>query len=284
MDEPARLFMESRFGRDFCRVRVHTDERAAGSAKAVEALAFTVGHDVVFGSGQYNPGTAEGRRLLAHELTHVVQQSVSVRNVSPGPRPDWNAAGASAEVVGPPSSRSTRERVVSSLLASPRVARQTKGQGASGEGTKTQSGAGCTPPKGIPNTDCSAYGANSWWLPPAYVNNATCACKATPNEPSADCVRKFLQDRLASTPTSLKTAATGAKLVGGLAYEAFVQTALTPRIYQDHVDAYKSCCCPSGPAPYASWIGVTTVPIPSCSLIGHFINKYGSCHGTPGAW
>jgi hypothetical protein len=74
LDDSSRAFMEPRFGHDFSRVRVHTDERAAESARSVNALAYTVGRDVVFGAGQYQPGTAEGRRLLAHELTHVVQQ------------------------------------------------------------------------------------------------------------------------------------------------------------------------------------------------------------------
>jgi len=66
--------MEPRFGHDFSNVRVHTDSKAAESAGAVDALAYTVGRDVVFGAGQYMPGTREGQRLLAHELTHVVQQ------------------------------------------------------------------------------------------------------------------------------------------------------------------------------------------------------------------
>jgi len=71
----ARAFMEPRFGHDFSHVRVHTDARAAESARTVNALAYTVGRNVVFGAGQYAPGTGNGRRLLAHELTHVVQQS-----------------------------------------------------------------------------------------------------------------------------------------------------------------------------------------------------------------
>jgi hypothetical protein len=66
--------MEARFGHDFSQVRVHTDEPAADSARAVNALAYTVGRDVVFDRGCYAPRTAEGQRLLAHELTHVVQQ------------------------------------------------------------------------------------------------------------------------------------------------------------------------------------------------------------------
>jgi len=75
LDHATRAFMEPRFGHDFGRVRVHTDTRAAGSAEAVNALAYTVGNDIVFGTGQYAPGSAAGRRLLAHELAHVVQQA-----------------------------------------------------------------------------------------------------------------------------------------------------------------------------------------------------------------
>ncbi len=69
-----RAFMEPRFGLDLNHVRVHTDAKAAESARAVNALAYTVGRDVVFSAGQYAPETESGRRLLAHELTHVVQQ------------------------------------------------------------------------------------------------------------------------------------------------------------------------------------------------------------------
>ncbi len=74
LPESLRAFFEPRFGHDFAQVRVHTNDSAAGAAKAVSARAFTVGRDVVFGQGEYSPGTAAGRRLLAHELTHVLQQ------------------------------------------------------------------------------------------------------------------------------------------------------------------------------------------------------------------
>lgn len=74
LDPAARAFMEPRFGQDFSQVRVHTDARAVESARLVNASAYTVGRDVVFGAGQYTTSTAAGRRLLAHELTHVVQQ------------------------------------------------------------------------------------------------------------------------------------------------------------------------------------------------------------------
>ncbi len=75
LDTTTRAFMESRFEYDFSKVRVHTDSQAAESARAVNALAYTVGRDVVFGRGQYASATDEGRRLLAHELAHVVQQT-----------------------------------------------------------------------------------------------------------------------------------------------------------------------------------------------------------------
>jgi Domain of unknown function (DUF4157) len=66
--------MSRRTGQDLSQVRVHTDERAAASARAMDAIAYTVGRHVVFGGGMYRPCTGEGQRLLAHELAHVIQQ------------------------------------------------------------------------------------------------------------------------------------------------------------------------------------------------------------------
>lgn len=76
-----REFFEPRFGHSFSDVRVHTDVRAAELARAVNAQAYTVGRDIVFGDGQYAPQTTQGRLLLAHELTHVVQQRDGVARV-----------------------------------------------------------------------------------------------------------------------------------------------------------------------------------------------------------
>ncbi len=84
--EPAlRQDMEQRFGHDFSKVRVHTGAVAGQSAHDANANAFTMGRDVVFGAGQYAPGTNGGRRLIAHELTHVVQQGAgqSINHVGP---------------------------------------------------------------------------------------------------------------------------------------------------------------------------------------------------------
>jgi len=79
LDAQTRAAMESRFGHDFGDVRVHADEQAHASAAAVGARAYAVGSDVVFGAGLYEPETAAGLELLAHELTHVVQQEGSPR-------------------------------------------------------------------------------------------------------------------------------------------------------------------------------------------------------------
>ena len=78
LDASTRAFMEPRFGHDFSGVRVHTDDKAAASASSVQARAYTVGSDIVFGAGHYSPGTTPGRHLLAHELTHVAQQHSSL--------------------------------------------------------------------------------------------------------------------------------------------------------------------------------------------------------------
>ena len=75
LDAATRAFMESRFDHDFSRVRVHTGIGAAQSAQALSAMAYTVGHDIVFGSGLYAPATEGGQRLLAHELVHTIQQT-----------------------------------------------------------------------------------------------------------------------------------------------------------------------------------------------------------------
>ncbi len=74
LDRATRAFMETQLAYDFSSVRVHADKRASYSARDIAANAYTVGNHIVFGAGQLNPGSSVGRRLLAHELTHVIQQ------------------------------------------------------------------------------------------------------------------------------------------------------------------------------------------------------------------
>jgi hypothetical protein len=84
LDAATRAFMEPRFGHDFSNVRVHNNSRAVDSARAVHARAYTVGQNVVFGSGQYAPRTSGGQKLLAHELAHTVQQCHGTESISSG--------------------------------------------------------------------------------------------------------------------------------------------------------------------------------------------------------
>jgi hypothetical protein len=100
LDKRTRDDMKSRFGYDFSHVRVHTDARASDSASALHAAAYTLGHRIVFGADAFAPATPRGRRLLAHELTHVVQQqSASVPAIAQG----------SPLTVGAPGDRAERE-------------------------------------------------------------------------------------------------------------------------------------------------------------------------------
>ena len=82
-DATTRDFFEPRFGHDFSRVRVHTDAKAAESAQAVNALAYTVGNEIVFGMDSFRPTSRTGQEIIAHELVHVIQQSGSTPG-SPG--------------------------------------------------------------------------------------------------------------------------------------------------------------------------------------------------------
>jgi hypothetical protein len=91
----ARDFFEPRFGHDFSGVRVHTERDASESAQSIDALAYTMGCDIVFREGQYEPNTDKGRQLLAHELTHVIQQSQT-----PAPRLDRQADNGVPNVSG----------------------------------------------------------------------------------------------------------------------------------------------------------------------------------------
>jgi hypothetical protein len=91
------MFMETRFGHDFSRIRIHADSPAAQTAKDLGARAYAVGSDIVFAAGEYVPGTAQGRRLLAHELAHTIQQRSSA---APAPQAKLRLSeeGDSAEV------------------------------------------------------------------------------------------------------------------------------------------------------------------------------------------
>jgi hypothetical protein len=106
---PLRAQLETAFGADFARVRVHTDDQAVTLSRDLQAQAFTSGPDVFFGAGRYAPGTPAGRGLLAHELTHVVQQGWA------RPRPERAFGGAETT----PAIRTSRGDATSSGGAEP---------------------------------------------------------------------------------------------------------------------------------------------------------------------
>ncbi len=127
LDSDSRAFFERRFGHDFGHVRVHTDAAAAESVRAVKALAYTVGRDMVFGQGQFAPQTPVGRRLLAHELAHTVQQreaaapSLEKLDVSsPDDRQELEAEAIADSVMSGADPATTRQAVAATAM---RVAR-----------------------------------------------------------------------------------------------------------------------------------------------------------------
>jgi hypothetical protein len=103
LSESTRSFFEPCFGADFSSFRVHNDSNASQLASSINAKAFTFRKDVVFGSGQHEPETSEGKKLMAHELTHVVQQTGNSRNadiVSPSPDPGNPSIGNTGKYLG----------------------------------------------------------------------------------------------------------------------------------------------------------------------------------------
>ncbi len=143
LDPATRAPLEQHFGHDFSRVRVHADSRAAESADAVGAAAFTVGQDIVFGQGRYAPESHQGRRLLAHELGHTIQQK--------------DARPAGTLPIADPSDAAESEAERASQLAGPgdgamlgRHDRQLQRQTANADAAGKAAGNGADPSKQAP--------------------------------------------------------------------------------------------------------------------------------------
>jgi hypothetical protein len=126
LDKTARSFFEPRFGHDFSRVRVHADSKAADSAQAVHASAYTVGNDIVLDQGQLAPGTEVGSKILAHELAHTIQQGDSHAEDSATLQVD-HSGSAAEQAAEDAADAVTEARLVPGLEASGRqLARQAK--------------------------------------------------------------------------------------------------------------------------------------------------------------
>jgi hypothetical protein len=169
LDTDARAFLEPRFGHDFSQVRVHTDARAAELARAVNARAYTVGREIVFGAAEYAPNTSQGRRLLAHELTHVVQQQ-------------------SASTVSPAAKRTTDETRDSVAKETPSAQRQNAGAeperplGAPSGFVARQAG----PPPAAPPTSGSPGASSPPAGPPSVLMSMTPAYAQSLSDPALE--------------------------------------------------------------------------------------------------
>jgi hypothetical protein len=138
LDPPLRAFMERRLGTDLGAVRIHSDDGAGESARAIRAKAYAVGHHVVFGPGRFSPATPEGKRLLAHELTHVVQQGAAkfptpARCLNPS---SFGRADSAAEWEAHRNSSSALTVSVAQSVPAGRVMREPEGS----SGAKEESG------------------------------------------------------------------------------------------------------------------------------------------------
>lgn len=142
----------------------------------------------------------------------------------------------------------------------------------------------CTPGPGLGPEQCELYREDEAWLPPAYVQNATCVCKKAPNDPTSICAHKLIQDQTKAQPDEIKEQGRLCNSKKGLERDECFEKYLTPVIYQIHVKAYEKCCCPCGPSSYETWKAITVIPLESCDLASKLFDLFGSCHGTPGKW
>ncbi len=133
--------------------------------------------------------------------------------------------------------------------------------------------------------NCKIYADNAWWLPDAYLHNATCACMVTPDEPKANIIRQNLQESLVNTPLAIKKEAELQKnkfldkKISKKVYNRYVKKVLVPLIYENHVIAYKKADCKGDPAPYAAWKLIATKRIKDCKIIKICIDCLGgSCY------
>jgi hypothetical protein len=267
LDAATREFMEPRFGQDFSRVRVHTDAKAAESARAVNALAYTIGRDVVFENGMYAPHTDKGRGLLAHELTHVLQQRQAV---SP-----W---------LGMVSSDAAREAEAKSISDNIGFADSAQtslqiGKLDGSSGSMLQRVPGTAPalpydPGFGPSSDhCAIYQSPlaETWFTFSYRHNARCACQQTPDEPHNNCVRKCLQVKMRSLLSSLDKS--GAALPMTFPFEA---DPMCPDMWRQHVQCYKECGCANSFINYPIFSTMCRMPFP-CFFVQGSIDWFNSC-------
>jgi hypothetical protein len=171
-----RSFFESRIGYDFSNVKVHTDSVAAKSAQSINALAYTTGNNIVFNEGQYSPNTDSGKRLLGHELTHVVQQGSLDNRISRFLVPDETDTAMNTEAPNELNYTPTDENTVSSEDLNYTPASDAGVSTTCPTQTVSMSGAECGTRYGAVGRYCYS-GAAGWWFKERVVNGPGAHCQ-----------------------------------------------------------------------------------------------------------
>jgi len=278
LDAGTRAFMEPRFGHDFSQVRVHTDAHAAESARAVNALAYTVERDVVFGTGQYAPTTSEGRRLVAHELTHVMQQ----QGAGTGEHLQQKLTMSDS---GDPGEREAK-RITDVVIS---------GGGLSTAAvTPTHSSVQCAPadqpskpdkPQ-VPHSDYKPTASNCAryrmpevedYLGSFYQGNASSACIGTPDEVHNNCVRHCLQPKLTSFIEQMKRE--GRPKASQVQLPPAEGVSRCRTIWEHHVQCYRECGCQNSFIDFKHFFPMCDEPF-SPEFVTWSISRWNPCMGS----
>lgn len=214
LDAATRSFMEPRFGFDFSKVRIHDHSIAHKSAAAINALAYTHQHNIVFGDGQYQPKTQTGRKLIAHELTHVVQQNGKVSG-TPGlvqrtPGPECTPAAISAFV----------DNMHATWCDKPRSCSM-QGDSCASATAKVAAGYGCVDARTVLQQKCFAPGAVHYETHMQQISEASAALRNCLSVMSAKCTLELGTAAAAATVAVVLGAAAKKALKSGIS-KAFI--------------------------------------------------------------
>ncbi len=154
--------------------------------------------------------------------------------------------------------------------------------------TDTSQTQACRVADGLTPRQCPLMGSDADWLPPAYVRNATCRCQASPNSPTANCVRGGLDEMLRSTPKEIRAAWREKKRTLHDAgrheeYERWLVEDAGRALYRLHKKAHSRCCCPSALPAYREWSRVVTTPLADCRR-ERVLRAFGGCRAADGRW
>jgi hypothetical protein len=300
LSESARNYFEPRFGYDFSGVRVHTGVEANETAKSINARAFTVGNDVVFGSSSYSTETGEGKRLLAHELTHVVQQKGSYDNIIRRTPADdvtrMTILPSYANILSDEDLLSCINALEEQLKTFPTdsleydtarsnlaiiEAEATSRNLFSSTYLPVESGSEQQNVKNYPydsnygpsEENCAIYQSSlaKRWFTYSYRNNAECACLRTPDEPHNNCVRKCLQVKMRTHLEEQDRMGRALPLTFPLEADPMCYD-----MWEQHVECYRECGCDNEFINYPVFSTMCRAPFP-CAVVSGSIDWFNAC-------